>query len=178
MRRFGTPVRRKTPLSHANLLFILDSMVSELSHNQLLFAALILTGFHTLMRLGELVFPDKKYLRNYRKIALRHSVSVRAGPARQYSFFLPCHKGDQFFEGNTILVQKNNTPTDPYKPFITYLKSRDHCFPIHPELWLTSRGGVSTRHWFITRLRVFFSNEITSHQSIYSIGRRYFSCRG
>ena len=69
MRRFGTPTKRKAPLSHANLLFVLDSMVSEPSHDELLFAALILTGFHALMRLGELVFPDKKNLRNYRKIA-------------------------------------------------------------------------------------------------------------
>ena len=30
MRRFRTPVKRKTPLSHANLLFILDSMVLSL----------------------------------------------------------------------------------------------------------------------------------------------------
>ena len=167
MRRFGTPVKHKTPLSHANLLFILDSMVSEPSHDELLFAALIFTGFHALMRLGELVFPDKKSLRNYRKIALRHSVSVT--PDQSYSFFLPSHKGDRFFEGNVILIQKLNTLTDPYKPFTTYLNSRDHRFPLHPELWLTSRGRVPTRHWFISRLRTFFPREIAG-QSIRSGG--------
>ena len=52
MRRFGTPTKRKTPLSRANLLFILDSLVSAPSHDDLLFIALILTGFHALMRLG------------------------------------------------------------------------------------------------------------------------------
>jgi hypothetical protein len=119
MRRFGTPVKRKAPLSHANLLLILDSMVSAPSHDDLLFAAIILTGFHALMRLGELVFPDKKALRNYRKISLRHSVSILPS---QYSFFLPSHKGDRFFEGNTILVQKMQTPTDPYPPFLAYCK--------------------------------------------------------
>ena len=149
MRRFGTPVKRKTPLSRANLLFILDSMVSEPSHDDLLFAALILTGFHGLMRLGELVFPDKKKLRNYRKISLRHSVSILP---EQYSFFLPSHKGDRFFEGNTIIIQKLNTSTDPYNPFLAYLRSRDTKFPIHPELWLTSRGTVPTRYWFMSRL--------------------------
>ena len=166
MRRFGTPVKRKTPLSHANLLFILDSMVSSPSHDDLLFAALILTGFHALMRLGELVFPDKKALRNYRKISLRHSVSILPS---QYSFFLPSHKGDRFFEGNIILIQKLTTPTDPYNPFIKYLTSRDTRFPIHPELWLTSRGNVPTRHWFLTRLRRFFPKEIAG-QSIRSGG--------
>ena len=166
MRRFGTPVKRKTPLSRANLLFILDSMVSEPSHDDLLFAALILTGFHGLMRLGELVFPDKKKLRNYRKISLRHSVSVLP---EQYSFFLPSHKGDRFFEGNTIIIQKLNTPTDPYNPFLAYLRSRDTKFPIHPELWLTSRGTVPTRYWFMSRLRRFFPREIAG-QSMRSGG--------
>ena len=142
MRRFGTPVKQKTPLSHANLLvFILDSMVLSPSHDDLLFAALILTGFHALMRLGELVFPDEKALRNYRKISLWHSVSILPS---QYSFFLPSHKGDHFFEGNIILIQKLATSTDPYNPFIKYLTSRDTHFPIHPELWLTSTGSVPT----------------------------------
>ena len=106
MRRFGTPVKRKAPLSHANLLFVLDSMVSAPSHDDLLFAAIMFTGFHGLLRLGELVFPDKKRLRNYRKIALRFSVSITSS---HYSFFLPSHKADPFFEGNTILIQKNST---------------------------------------------------------------------
>ena len=93
MRRFGTPVKQKTPLSHADLLYVLDSMVSQplATHDQLLFGALILTGFHALMHLGELVFPDKKKLCNYHKIALHHSVILHPS---QYSFFLPFHKGD------------------------------------------------------------------------------------
>ena len=134
MRIFGSPVKWKTPLSHANLLLILDSMVSSPSHDELLFAALVLTGFHALMRLGELIFPDKKNLRNYRKISLWNLVSVLPG---HYSFFLPSHKANCFFEGNTILVQRLNTPTDPYKLFVAYVNSRDNCFPLHPKLWLT-----------------------------------------
>jgi hypothetical protein len=166
MRRFGTPVQRKMPLSHTNLLFVLDSVVSEPTHDELLFVALLLTAFYALMRLGELVFSDKKKLRNYRKIALRHTVCVRP---TQYSFFLPSHKGDRFFEGNTILVQKLNTPTDPYQPFVNYLGSRDSLFPLHPELWLTSDGRVPTRHWFMSRLRAFFPSEFAG-QSLRSGG--------
>ena len=160
MRRFGTTVTRKTPLSHANLLFVIDSLVSNPTFDDVLFIALLLTAFHALMRLGELVFPDKKNLRNYRKIVLRHSVSILSD---RYSFFLPYHKGDRFFEGNTIVVQHTNTPTDPYQPFLTYLGLRDRHFPLNPELWLTSKGCVPTRHWFITRLRKFFPKEIAGH---------------
>ena len=166
MRRFGTPIKRKTPLSHANLLFVLDSMVSSPSHDDLLFAAIMLTGFHTLMRLGELVFPDKTVLRNYRKVSLRHSVSLLP---HQYSFFLPSHKADRFFEGNIIVVQKTDRPTDPYQPFLAYILSRDSKFPLHPELWLTSHGSVPTRHWFISRLRRLFPSEIAG-QSLRSGG--------
>ena len=160
MRRFGSLVNWKTPLSHANLLFVINSMFSRPSHNDLLFLAILLTAFYALMRLGELVFPDKKALRNYCKISLRHFVSVL--PTR-YSFFLPSNKGDRFFEGNTIVVQKTTTLTDPYDPFLRYISSRDKKFPLHPELWLTSRGSVPTRHWFISCLRKFFPRNIASH---------------
>ena len=166
MRRFGSPVKRKSPLSHANLLFVLDSTVSAPSHGELLFVALLLVGFYALLRLGELVFSDKKKLRNYKKIALRHTVSILQS---HFSFFLPSHKADPFFEGNIILIQKTNTPTDPYKPFLAYLSSRDHLFPLNPELWLTSSGKVPTRQWFIKRLRAFFPKEIAG-QSLRSGG--------
>jgi hypothetical protein len=166
LRRFGTPVNRKSPFSHANLLFVLDSLASTPSHDNLLFVAILFTGFHALLRLGELVFPDKKINRNYRKIILRHTVSILS---TQYSFFLPSHKGDKTFEGNTILVQKLTTPTDPYIHFLAYIESRDNLFPLNPELWLTSRGCVPTRHWFISRLRHFFPKNFAG-QSLRSGG--------
>ena len=113
LRRFGTPTQRKAPFSHADLQRVLDSLPSTPSHDDLLFSAILLTGFHALMRLGELVFPDKRVLRNYRKISLRHSVQVSIVPP-QFSFFLPSHKGDRTFEGNTIVVQRVHRPTDPF----------------------------------------------------------------
>ena len=165
--RFGSPVKRKTPFSHADLLLVLRSIGLHPSHDDLLFGAQLLTGFHALMRLGELVFPDRRVLRNYRKISLRHTVCILPD---QYSFFLPSHKGDRMFEGNTVVVQKHDTPTDPYRPFLNYLQSRDALFPLHPELWLTSQGTVPTRHWFLQRLRLFFPSEDYAGHSIRSGG--------
>ena len=169
LRRFGTPTNRKTPFSHADLQHVLDSLPSTPSHDDLLFVAILLTGFHALMRLGELVFPDKRALRNYRKISLRHTVNVSVLP-HQYSFFLPSHKGDRTFEGNTIVIQQVSTPTDPYSPFLAYLTSRDSLFPLHPELWLTSRGAVPTRHWFISCLQILFPSTAYAGHSIRSGG--------
>jgi integrase len=160
MRRFGTPVKRKSPLSHADLQLILDRIGRSSSHDDLLFRSQLLTGFHGLLRLGELVFPDKKILRNYRKISLRHTVRRLSD---QFSFFLPSHKGDRVFEGNTIVIQKVAAVTDPYAPFFEYLSSRDHLYPLHPELWLTSRGTVPTRHWFLSHLRTYLPTNFAGH---------------
>ena len=169
LRRFGTPVKRKKPFSHADLQTVIDSLPPTPSHDDLLFCAILLTGFHALMCLGELVFPDKRDLRNYRKLSLRHTVQVSVLPP-QFSFFLPSHKGDRTFEGNTILVQRTNATTDPYSPFLAYLNSRDALFPLHPELWLTSRASVPTRHWFLSRLRVLFPSSDYAGHSIRSGG--------
>src|SRR5271168_4501630 len=63
LRRFGRPTNRKAPFSRTDLLYVLTKTPSPRSHDDLLFLALLFTGFHALMRLGELVFPDKKDLR-------------------------------------------------------------------------------------------------------------------
>src|ERR1700678_1766930 len=135
MCRFGTPVKRKAPLSRSNLEFIISHIGLAPSHDDSLFLAQLLTGFYGLLRLGELVFSDKFVLRNYRKISLRHTVHLLH---HQYSFFLPSHKADRTFEGNTVLIQKLPCTSAPYIHFVTYLSSRDRLYPLNPELWLTS----------------------------------------
>jgi hypothetical protein len=139
---------------------IINKIGHSAPHDDLLFRVQLLTGFHTLLHLGELVFPDKFILRNYRKISLRHTVCHLIN---QFSFFLPSHKGDCTFEGNTIVLQKVAMPTDPYEPFITYLASRDVLFPLNPELWLTSRGSVPTHHWFMSHLQTFLPSMFAGH---------------
>jgi len=130
------------------------------SHDDLLFRAQLLTGFHAILCLSEMVFSDKKAVHNYQKISLWHSVQLLA---HQYSFFLPHHKGDCTFEGNTILIQKIATSTDPYSPFQDYLQPRDSLFPLHPKLWLTSLRHVPTHHWFIKHQQTFFPKSYTGH---------------
>lgn len=160
MRRFGTPVKRKAPLSRSNLELAISRIGITPSHDDALFLALLLSGFYGLLRLGELVFPDKLVLRNYRKIPLRHTVQLFNN---QFSFFLPSHKADRTFEGNTIVIQKISTVSDPHSRFLSYLSSRDALFPLNPELWLTSRGTVPTRHWFMSRLRAFLPPQFAGH---------------
>jgi hypothetical protein len=109
------------------------------------------------LRLGELTWPDKRSLQDYRKITLRHSVIVNDN---NYSFFLPFHKADHLFEGNHILIQTTNTDDDPLSTFRDYLRSRDVTFPLNPELWLRANGSIPTRRWSIRRLTPLFPNNI------------------
>ncbi|KAJ7791988.1 hypothetical protein B0H14DRAFT_3499892 [Mycena olivaceomarginata] len=57
----------------------------------MLFLSMLTTRHDGLLRLGELTIPDSVALRNSRKITLR-----------QFSFFLPYHKADRFYDGNSF----------------------------------------------------------------------------
>jgi hypothetical protein len=157
MRRFGTPTKRKDPLSFSDLRRIVDSHSHPLNHDDKLFLSQLLTGFTSLLRLGEMVFPDNTSLRDFRKVCQRHTVTINPD---HFSFLLPGHKADRFFEGNTIIVQRLTGSVDPLPFFTSYLRSRDHLFPCHPHLWLRSNGAIPTRSWFIKRLRLFCSPNI------------------
>ena len=147
LRLFSSPTTRKRALT-----------LSDLILDDLLFKAILLTGFFALMRLGELTFPNTKKLRNWRKVTKRSSVIVYAD---QYEFHLPSHKADRFFEGNRIIVKRQQySDINPLACFTDYLSSRDEAFPLSSPLWLTSRGTVPTRDFFISRLNRFFENDV------------------
>jgi hypothetical protein len=96
------------------------------THNQKLFHAILLTGFHGLMCLSELTWPDKPALQDYCKVTLQHTVTATK---TNYSFFLPFHKADHLFEGNHFLIQTTNTDDNPVTAFNAYLQSCDTKFP-------------------------------------------------
>lgn len=154
----GSPTSRKAPLRLDDLSLVVSSMPLPPSLDDLLFCAQLLTGFHGLLRLGELCVADQPALRNPRKLSLRHT--VRVSPT-SFSFALPGHKADRFFEGNQILVLNNPSRfPNPYDIFSQYLRARDSLFPYHPQLWIDSAGQSPQRRWFISRLRLFFPSSI------------------
>jgi hypothetical protein len=153
MKTRGQAVRRKLPLSFTDLCFVNNRFISSQSHNDLLFASLLVTGFHGLLRLGELTFPDSSYLRDWRKVTKRSFLVVQQ---HQYEFLLPAHKADHFFEGNRVLICAFDSSFDPCPIFHRYLSSRDRLFPAASPLWLTSTGHVPTRSFFMTRFRKLF----------------------
>jgi hypothetical protein len=155
-RRYGVPTTRKLPLTQENLKTIYDSLPTNPTHDDLLFAMQVLVGTNCLMRLGELTWPDKVDLWDYRKVSMRHTVQFLPNAL---SFWLPCHKADQFFEGNRLIIHQSATP-NACSLFRSYLAARDTRFPIRPELWLHTNGTIPTRAWFITHLRRFFASSI------------------
>ena len=154
------PTTHKCPLSRTELAKLHTQYMLSNSHNDLLFFVILLVGFHALMCLGELVWPDKKDLQDFRKVTTRDSVELLP---KGFSFYLPGHKANRFFEGNKVIVQQTSSGNDLDEPFHKYLKSHDHLFPFHPQLWLQADGSVPTRGWFIHHLHQHFPADITGH---------------
>jgi hypothetical protein len=173
-RRYGTPLHRKTPLSLEDLKVVHDDLKPSSDHDDLLFLSQLLVGFHVLLRLAELCFPDSIRLRDYSKISLRSSVRWLHNA---FSFWLPSHKADSTFEGSRLIVQKVHNSPDPYLAFSKYLHSRDQLFTFNPELWLRSNGKVPTRSWFTKRLARYFPKAIAG-QSIRSGGATNLAING
>ena len=58
-------------------------------------------AFFALHRLGELTFPDDNTIQDWQKVIRHSSVTLHED---RYSFTLPAHKADRQFEGNSIVV--------------------------------------------------------------------------
>ena len=84
-------ITRKEALSLNDLRFVNDKLQLSPTHDNLLFIALLATGFHGLLRLGELTFSDNSSIRDWRKVIKCHTLIVRQ---HEYEFLLPVHKAD------------------------------------------------------------------------------------
>ena len=170
-----SPTKRKKALTCDDLHHVINHYQSSSSHDDLLFVTQLLVGFFALMRLGELTTPDDVNLRNPSKISKRTSLIVNTD---SFQFFLPSHKADKFFEGNTIVLL--NSPYSDictFSHFSAYLSSRDRLFPFSSPLWLMSDGSIPTRSFFLSRLRFFFSDDVAG-QSLRAGGATDLALRG
>ena len=157
MRMRGTPTVRKRALTVDDLQLVINHYQNSNTHNDLLFVAMLITGFFGLLRLGEMTFPDDESLQNWKKVTRRNSVKVQDN---FYEFLLPGHKADRFFEGNRIIIPAHRFSHHPLQHFSAYLTSRDEIHQVASPLWLTEAGTVPTRSFFINRLRLFFERNV------------------
>jgi len=153
----SNPVVRKRALTLDDLGMVIIYYSKSTRHDDLLFVAMLLTGFFALLRLGELTLPNDKSIRDWRKIVRRDTVSIRHD---LYTFHLPHHKADRYFEGNHIIVRREQFQHNPLFHFKAYLASRDRFFPLSSPLWITEAGEVPTRSFFTSRLSRFFDKSV------------------
>jgi hypothetical protein len=159
LKMLAKPVKRKEPLTMNDLRFVETRFRHTKDHNDFLFVALLVTGVHGLLRLGEMTFPDNSSVREWRKVTRRSSLVILS---HQYSFLMPASKTDRSYEGNKVIISAFNPsdsapPFDPLPSFSRYLISRDSLFPASSPLWLTSEGRVPTRSFFMSRFYNLFS---------------------
>lgn len=64
---FGSPIKCKQPLSRSDLQVVIEKLSTSQLHDNILFLTLLLTGFHGLLWLRELSFPDRIHHRITRK---------------------------------------------------------------------------------------------------------------
>ncbi|KAF9516123.1 hypothetical protein BS47DRAFT_1371823 [Hydnum rufescens UP504] len=132
--RRGLAVRRKRALSLDDLHQLLQAYSSSSSHDDMLFLALTFTAFFALLRLGEVVVPDSFSLRKSRKMIRQHPLSISPD---SFSFVLPFHKADCFFEGSLSddrIQALGHWSSDAFKVYI-----RKHPLLLHALI----RGGHS-----------------------------------
>lgn len=175
-RRLSQPIKRKLPLSRADIEHVLTSTAGGHCHDDALFTALLVTGFETLQRLGELTWPDARHHQSYRHVPMRHTLTITPHTA---TYLLPHQKNHALATGNhVILHRRDSSPLDPLHVFHRYIVARDNIFPHRPELWLTQSGGIPTRRWFLTRLHAFFPTRSISGHSLRAGGATALAASG
>ena len=99
--RRGQAPCRQCPLTEDDL-FTLFAQFDMGEYDDCLFLEIILCGFHALLCVGELTEPDQIAKWSFVKTSLRNSLKLLTD---LFSFHLPYHKGDQFFQGNIVIVR-------------------------------------------------------------------------
>ena len=126
LRQFSSLVRQKELLTQDNLVAVATSLPQLPSHDDLLFCALLQTGFFGLNRLGELVWLDSIALQTYSKVLWRSSVQLLP---TSYSFDIRRDKVDVRVEGSKVVIHQSNMDPDPLNTFTCYLRSCDTLSP-------------------------------------------------
>ncbi|THU77397.1 hypothetical protein K435DRAFT_702524 [Dendrothele bispora CBS 962.96] len=177
-RLYSKPIKRKSPLLDTDVLHAIHNIPTDPTHDDLLFFAQLLTGWTALFRLAELCLPDPKKHQNMRKVTRRDSVQWFD---QAYGLELPAHKADPFFQGNRPIIKRHpavDSRLDPYPHFLKYVRSRDHSFPLHWQLWLRSDGTMPTRLWFMNRFRQLFPDKSLAGQSLRAGGATSLALAG
>ncbi|KAK4696741.1 hypothetical protein P7C70_g8323, partial [Phenoliferia sp. Uapishka_3] len=172
------PTKRSPPLLPSHLVaFVERALRPGASYDDLLFAFIAALGFCGIMRLGDgLIEYDHKEDRSWRKVIKRSSVILE--PGVKVEFFLPYHKGDRFYRGNTVILKPENSPDDfsIVDLFQTYLRRRDALFPSNDRLLIRQNGKAPFRDWVVPLIRSI-APEVSGH-GLRAGGATWLAMRG
>lgn len=161
-KHFGMDMNWKDPLAIEHIIRVAESLGNNPSFDDSLFLMILLCAFFGIHRLGELVDHDKPSLQDSNKTIKRLSVKFYENN-ECLSYWLPKHKADILFARSEVIIKAFHESFDPVPFIIKYISSRDHRFPLHFQLFLTSTGVSPTRGWFMHHLKVHFNGNIGGH---------------
>jgi hypothetical protein len=166
--RHGSPMVHKHVLTIRDLedVDVVEHFTTSSNHNDLLFVAMLLTGFFVLMCLGEITYADDTTLQNPHKVTTRASVKIDSD---LFQFFLPSHKADKQYEGNIVMVHQNCMKANPFKAFLSYLASHNRLFPYNSVLWIASNGCIPTCSFFMHHIRTFLKRMLADTQCMQAV---------
>src|SRR5882724_6943577 len=112
--------------------------------------------------------PNTKSKCSCKKLSWRHTLRLHSD---HFTYLLPFHKGNHFFEGNTVLVtSRPSMCTFPLRMMHSYLALRDTNFSLLPELWLMLDGCIPIYSWFVARLHAALAVKGVSDNHIKAAG--------
>jgi len=154
-------VARVSPLESSHLEKAEVQARESRQYDDLLFAAMLESGFFGLHRLGELV----KW-RDPAKIIKRYTVKISPTTV---AYKLAASKTDPYFEGSLISIRKDySAVVHPYSALRDYIQSRDKRFKFSPFLFLKNDGSVPKRGWFLKRLLQISRSSRSFHEGRWS----------
>jgi len=170
-------VHRSPPLLPAHLdLFAHHALRPGASYDDSLALFIACVGMGGLLRLGEMVEPEKKEDRNPRKYVLRHSATLI--PAVSFSFTLPYHKADHLYEGSFVSIIAAASPcsVNVVRLIEVFLRRRAALHGLTGFLFLRENGSLPSRKWFLARLQPI-APSVTGH-GLRAGGATWLASRG
>ena len=136
----------RPPVALTHIHDAVHAATLDSSHDDLLFTTLLATGFHMLMCLSELVWPNSIQLQSHRKVILCHSFICDND---SYCFTLPTYKTIKAGHRDEVLVCSFTATADPLPIMQCYVCSHDTLSYYSSKLWLTSEALIPTCSWFM-----------------------------
>ena len=164
------PIHQKQPLRPSHLVTLHTNAALSQEYDDFLFATILTIAFFACHRIGELLHSA-----DWRKVIRRTTFS--SDDRDHASFRLPCHKGDSFYRGTTILLSRATATLgiDPVATLRDYVQRRDRLHCARTPLFLRADGSQPTHSWFENRFFRFLPRSDYGGHSAHAGGATHYA---